>query len=65
MKNGGRQNPRAIAADMMRRSAGDAGADFRFVRNVWKKISGECPATASHGNARTAKGKTDSVTNNH
>ncbi len=55
------RNRPAIAVEQTRRFAGDAGAVFRCVRNVWKKISGECPVTALHGNARTVIGKTDSA----
>ena len=35
-------------------SAGNAAADLPFVRTVWKKIFGACPATVLHGNARIA-----------
>jgi hypothetical protein len=56
-----RQNRPVIAAEQTRRFAGGVGADFRCVRNVWMKISGECPVTALHGNARTVIGKTDSA----
>jgi len=52
--------PGAIAAEQGRPSAGAAVADSVSVRTAWKKISGECPATASHGNARIAAGRTDS-----
>ena len=40
--------------------AGDAGADLQSARTVWKKISGECPATELHGSALTAAARTGS-----
>lgn len=55
------RNRPVIAAEQTRRFAGGVGADFRCVRNVWMKISGECPVTALHGNVRTVIGKTDSA----
>ena len=42
----------------IRRSAGDAGADFPSARTAWRKISGGCPVTALPGNARIAEDKT-------
>lgn len=43
----------ATAAEGNFLSAGDAGADSVFVRNVWKKTCGACPAMPLPGNART------------
>jgi len=43
-------------------SVGSAGADSVFVRAVWKKIYGACPAMPSPGNARTVEGRMDSAT---
>lgn len=54
------KRPGVIAAELLRLSAGAAVADSVSVRTAWKKMSGECPATASHGNARIAVDRTDS-----
>ena len=48
----------ATAAARQPLSAGDADADLQSVRTVWRKISGECPATELPGSARTAAART-------
>jgi len=47
------------AAGSQYRSAGPAVAVSASASPAWRKISGECPATASPGNARTAENGTD------
>ena len=50
----------ATAATRQLPSAGDAGAGLQSARSVWRKISGECPATELPGSALTAEARTDS-----
>ena len=50
----------ATAATKLLLSAGDADAGLQSARTVWRKISGECPATELHGSALTAAARTDS-----
>jgi len=60
VKGGARQKCLIVtAAVRLCRSAGHAAAVSVSVRHVWRKISGECHATASSGNARTAVSGTD------
>ncbi len=51
-------NEYASAAMSTRLFVGNAGVVSLSVRSAWKKMSGACPATASHGNALTVGHKT-------
>ena len=61
----GKRKPNATVAGFVSPFAGAAGAGSGSVKDVCKKTSGECPATASRGNARTVAGRTDSEINDN
>ncbi len=61
----GKRKPNATVAESVSPSVGVAGAGSGSVKDVCKKTSGECPATASRGNVRTVEGRTDSGINSY
>ena len=61
----GKRKPNATVAGSVSPFAGAAGAGSGSVKDVCKKTSGECPATASRGNVRTVEGRTDSEINSY
>jgi hypothetical protein len=58
------ENIYAFAAPVFFPSAGHADAASRSAKRACWKIFGECPATESHGNARTAANGMATAINN-
>ena len=48
------KNEYVSAAIKISLSAGNADADLPSARSVWKRMSGACPVTGSHGNVLIA-----------